>query len=216
MSQKNRKIGKTKVVEKKELFGLTEKQRSRLYTIIFFVVVGILFIINNSADDTKQGPYPPNYNQNQGELLKLEDLKGKVILLDFWATWCPPCREGIPDLVLLKEKYKNMDVEIIGISVDAITRNGATATDVIPFMKNYKINYPIVRSDEITINSFGNIRSIPTSFLIDKDGNIVARYEGVVSKESYIESIDKVLNNNYDKTTTTKAPNFALYLIEEK
>jgi cytochrome c biogenesis protein CcmG/thiol:disulfide interchange protein DsbE len=216
VSQKKRNIGKTKVVEKKELFGLNEKQRSRLYTIIFFIVVGILFIINNSSDDTKQGPYPPNYNQDQGELLKLEDLKGKVVLVDFWATWCPPCREGIPDLVLLKEKYKNMDVEIVGISVDAITRGGATAAAVVPFMQSYKINYPIVRSDEITINSFGNIHSIPTSFLIDKDGNIVARYEGVVSKDSYIEGIEKILNNNYDKTQNTKAPNFSLYLIEKK
>jgi cytochrome c biogenesis protein CcmG/thiol:disulfide interchange protein DsbE len=215
VSQKNRKIGKSKTVEKKELFGLNEKQRSRLYTAIFFVVVGILFLINNSSDDTKQGPYPPNYKQDQGKLLKLEDLKGSVVLVDFWATWCPPCREGIPDLVLLKEKYKNTDVEILGISVDAITRGGATAKDVIPFIDSYKINYPIVRGDENTINAFGNIRSIPTSFLIDKEGNIVARYEGVVSKEDYIESIEKILANNYDKTNLTKAPSFSLHLIEE-
>ena len=216
MSQKNRKIGKTKVVEKKELFGLNEKQLSRLYTVIFFIVVGIFFIINNSSDDTKQGPYPPNYKQDKGKLLKLEDLKGKVVLVDFWATWCPPCREGIPDLVALKSKYKNMDVEIVGISVDAITRGGATAKDVVPFMESYKINYPIVRGDENTINSFENIRSIPTSFLIDKDGNIVSRYEGVVSKENYIKNIEKVLANNYDKTKITKAPNFSLHLIEKE
>ena len=174
MSQKKRKIGKSQVEEDKIVFGLNEKQRSRIYTILFFIVVIILFIINNSTDDTKQGPYPPNYSENQGEVLKLSDLKGKVVLIDFWATWCAPCREGIPDLVALKNEFKDKGVEIVGISVDALTRGGATAADVIPFINAYKVNYPVVRGDELVINAFGGIHTIPTSFLIDKEGRIVA------------------------------------------
>lgn len=215
MSQKNRKIGKAKKEEKK-YFGLNQKQRSRVYTILFFVVVVILFIINNSSDDTKQGPYPPSYSENQGELLKLSDLKGKVVLVDFWATWCPPCREGIPDLVALKHEFKDKGVEVVGISLDALTRGGATAADVVPFIESYKINYPIVRGDELAINAFGGIKSIPTSFLIDTKGRVIAKYEGLVLKETYIENINKILNENYDTTHFLQSPNFALSLIEPK
>lgn len=217
MSQKIRKIGKAKIEEtEKKHFGLDQKQRSRIYTVLFFVVVVILFIINNSADDTKQGPYPPNYNESQSEQLKLSDLKGKVVLVDFWATWCAPCLEGIPDLVALKNEYKDKDVEIVGISVDALTRSGATAGDVIPFMNTYKINYPIVRGDELVINAFGGIQSIPTSFLIDKTGKVIAKFERLVSKETYVENLNKILTDNYDKTVESLSPSFSLSLIESK
>lgn len=213
MNQKKIKIGKSQEKEKL-VFGLNQKQRSRVYTILFFVVVIILFIINNSTDDTKQGPYPPNYSVIQGEELKLSDLKGKVVLVDFWATWKASCRETIPVLVELKNEFKDMDVEIVGISVDALARGGATVADVIPFMKAYKINYPIVLSDELVVKEFGGIQSIPTSFLIDKDGKVVAKFEKLVSKEIYIENLNKILNNNYDKTLSTQSPKFSLALID--
>ncbi len=214
MSQKKRKIGKQQVETEKIIFGLNKKQRSRVYTILFFVVVAILFVINNSTDDTKQGPYPPNYKQSNQDLLKLSDLKGKVVLIDFWATWCAPCREGIPDLVELKNEFKNMDVEIVGISVDALTRGGATAADVAPFILANKINYPVVRGDGSVIEAFGGIKSIPTSFLIDKEGKVVARYESLVSKEMYVKNITKILNNNFDAANLPLTPNFALPIIK--
>lgn len=214
MSQKQRKIGKSQVNEEKMYFGLSKKQRSRVYTILFFLVAIILFIVNNSTDDTKQGPYPPNFKQSKEDLLKLSDLKGKVVLVDFWATWCAPCREGIPDLVMLKNEFKDKDVEIIGISVDALTRGGATAADVVPFMSAYKINYPIVQADELVINAFGGITSIPTSFLIDKMGRVVAKYEGLVSKETYVENLNKILNNDYVATNATFNPEFKLPLLK--
>ncbi len=213
MSQKKRKIGKAEEKEKL-IFGLDKKQRSRIYTTLFFIVAIILFIINNSDDDTKQGPYPPNYKQSSGEVLKLSDLKGKVVLVDFWATWCSPCREGIPDLVMLKKEFKNKDVEIVGISVDALTRGGATATNVSPFIVANKINYPILRGDANVINAFGGVRSIPTSFLIDKEGNVVERYEGVISKEKYAKTINSILNNNYNAATSQLHPDFILPIIK--
>ncbi len=214
MSQKNRKIGKQQIETEKLVFGLNQKQRSRVYTILFFVVVAILFVINNSSDDTKQGPYPPNYKQSSEDLLKLSDLKGKVVLVDFWATWCAPCREGIPDLVELKNEFKDKDIEIVGISVDALTRGGATAGDVLPFIAANKINYPIVRGDGSVIDAFGGIKSIPTSFLIDKEGKIIAKYESLVSKEMYIKDIKSVLNNNYKVSKLFATPNFTLPLIK--
>ncbi len=216
MDQKKRKIGKSQVEEEKLVFGLNQKQRSRVYTILFFVVVIILFILNNSTDDTKQGPYPPNYSENQAEVLKLSDLKGKVVLVDFWTTRSESCRKSIPVLVALKNEFKNKNVEIVGISVDALTRGGASVVDVVTFMKANKINYPIVRGDELVIKEFGGIQSIPTSFLINEEGRVVAKYEQLVSKETYVENLNKILNNNYDKTRATQSPSFSLDLIEPK
>ena len=104
--------------------GLTKKQRSWVYTGFFFIVVIILFILNNTNGVAEQGPYPPHYQESQVETLSLSDLKGKVVILDFWATWCAPCRKGIPELVELKETYKDKEFEVVGISLDAITRGG--------------------------------------------------------------------------------------------
>jgi len=217
MSPKNRKIGKSKIdEEEKIIFNLNKKQRSRAYTLLFFVIVLILFIVNNSSDDKKPGPLPPNYKQENSDLLKLSDLKGKVVLIDFWATWCAPCREGIPDLVALKNEFKNNDFEIIGISVDALTRNGETDADVPQFIKNFKINYPIVRGDESAIYSFGGIKSIPTTFLINKIGKVVAKYETLVAKETLTENINKILTNNYDSSNVNLSPHFALPIIKQE
>ena len=193
--------------------GLTKKQRSWLYTGIFFIVVLILFIVNNTNGVPEQGPYPPNYQQSQADLLKLSDLKGKVVILDFWATWCPPCRKGIPDLIEIKKEYKDKDVEIVGISLDAITRGGATVGDVVPFMKSYKINYPIVRGDQNIVFSFGNINSIPTTFVLDKEGKVISKYSGLVPKETLVKDIKSVLDNTYDNNKATPAPDFNLPII---
>lgn len=188
--------------------GLTKKQRSYIYTGFFFGVVVLLFLFNNAdylfGSEEKNGPYPPNYvpavqkssavapdfnlPTSDGKMLKLSDYKGKVVILDFWATWCPPCRKGIPDLVDLKKKYGSKGLEVIGISVDRETKN-----EVVPFIKEYKINYPVVFYDDKVITNYGGIRAIPTSFIIDKQGKIVASYEGLISALTYENHIKKLL-----------------------
>jgi len=194
-------------------FGLNKKQRSWIYTGIFFTIVLILFVVNNTNGVPEQGPYPPHYQETQSELLKLSELKGKVVILDFWATWCPPCRKGIPDLIELKKEYNNDTFEIVGISLDAITRGGATANDVVPFIEEYNINYPIVRGNENLVYSFGNIKSIPTAFVLDKEGKVIAKFESLVSKETFKNKIDSILNNTYDSKDAALAPDFSLPII---
>lgn len=195
-------MNKQKINETKS--GLSKKQRSWIYTGFFIGVILLLFVVNNTGSEPEQGPYPPNYvpssqtksvmayNFNlpttDGKQLKLSDYKGKVVILDFWATWCPPCRKGIPDLVELKKKYGSKGVEIIGISVDQETK-----PDVVPFIKEYGINYPIVYGNTNVYQQYGGIRAIPTSFIIDKEGKIVASYEGLISKAAYEEHIKKLL-----------------------
>ncbi len=122
-----------------------------------------------------------------GKQLKLSDYKGKIVILDFWATWCGPCRRGIPDLIELQKQYKN-DLVVIGISIDSQTKN-----DVVPFVKEYKINYPVVYGNEAVVKSYGNINSIPTTFIIDREGKIVNQFVGLQPKTVFEEGIKELL-----------------------
>ena len=214
----SQKTDKSKIVESETdiKFGLTKKQRSWIYTGIFFAVVLILFVVNNTNGVPETGPYPPHYQETEAELLKISDLKGKVVILDFWATWCAPCRRGIPDLIELKEKYKDKDFEIVGISLDAITRGGMTADDVIPFIETYKINYPVVKGTENSIYEFGNINSIPTKFILDKNGNVIKKYQSLVPKETYIEEVNSILDGNYSTENSNAAPDLSFQIISKR
>ncbi len=184
--------------------GLTKKQRSWIYTGFFIALIIVLFVVNNSGSEPEQGPYPPNYvpaaqrrsaaapdfslPTTDGKILKLSDYRGKIVILDFWATWCPPCRKGIPDLIDIKKRYGSKGVEIIGISVDTDTKD-----EVIPFMKEKGINYPVVYGNQNVYMQYGGIRAIPTTFVIDKEGKIVASYEGLVPKVTYENHIKRIL-----------------------
>ncbi|GAB1443109.1 hypothetical protein MASR2M39_19480 [Ignavibacteriales bacterium] len=123
-----------------------------------------------------------------GKIVKLSDFKGKIVIIDFWATWCPPCRKGIPDLVELQKTYKD-DLVIIGISLD----DKRTLKDVVPFVGKYEINYPVVFGDSEVVSAFGGIESIPTSFIIDREGNITNKHIGLIPKSEYEKDINKLL-----------------------
>ena len=120
--------------------------------------------------------------------IKLSDYKGKIVILDFWATWCAPCRKGIPDLVEIQKEYKD-NVVIIGISLDRQN----TISYVIPFMKEFGINYYVVYGNEKVVADYGYIQAIPTSFIIDRKGNIVDGFVGLVTKDAYTNRIISLL-----------------------
>lgn len=195
---------------------MDKRKKNWLYSGIFMTVVILLFVVNNSNGVPEKGPYPPNYLESQTESLKLSDYQGKIVILDFWATWCPPCRKGIPDLIELKSEFKDKDVEVIGVSLDGITRGGQTAANVEPFIEEYGINYPIIRGDEQIVYSFGGIRSIPTSYVIDKEGNVISRYEGLIPKSQYVKDIESILNGKHEVKENMKAPDFNLPLVNTK
>lgn len=195
---------------------MDKRKKNWLYSGIFMTVVILLFVVNNSNGVPEKGPYPPNYLESQTESLKLSDYQGKIVILDFWATWCPPCRKGIPDLIELKNEFKDKDVEVIGVSLDGITRGGQTAANVEPFIEEYGINYPIIRGDEQIVYSFGGIRSIPTSYVIDKEGNVISRYEGLIPKSQYVKDIESILNGKHEVKKNMKAPDFNLPLVNTK
>ena len=208
MAQRISDSAKDKGNQKNKIGGLTKKQKSWIYTGFFIGVILLLFIFNNAdylfGKAEENGPYPPNYvpassktsvlasdftlQTADGKTLKLSDYKGKVVIIDFWATWCAPCRKGIPDLIDLKKKYGSKGFEIIGISVDRETKD-----QVVPFIKENGINYPVVYGNANVYQQYGGIRSIPTSFVVDKKGKIIASYEGLTTKLTYEEHIKKLL-----------------------
>lgn len=126
----------------------------------------------------------------KGNQIKLSDYRGKVVILDFWATWCPPCRRGIPDLIDLQKTYKNK-LAVIGISLDTDSKK-----DVVPFIKEYGINYKVAYGDNNVVQKYGNIQSIPTTFIIDQNGKIVNSYIGLQRKETFENQIKALINKS--------------------
>ena len=122
-----------------------------------------------------------------GNLLKSSDLEGKVVIVDFWATWCPPCRQMIPELKKVHNKYKNSNFEIVAISLD---EGGAEA--VKKFVSDSDIDYTVLLGDRDVTKKFGQINAIPTSFIIDKQGNIRDKHIGFRNAED-MENIVKAL-----------------------
>lgn len=133
----------------------------------------------------------PNFTLKQsldGKPFSLNDMKGKVRLVDFWATWCPPCREEIPGFIALQKKYQAKGLEIIGVSVD---RGGPDVVN--KFAQEYGINYTMLMSEQSVETAFGGIRSIPTTFLIDRQGQIVKKYIGAVSEAEFEADLKPLL-----------------------
>jgi len=125
----------------------------------------------------------------EGGKVKLSDYYGKIVILNFWATWCPPCRKEIPDLISIQNEYKD-DLVVIGISLD----QPSTQNDLQPFIDYFGINYPVVLGTLEVVIAYGNIQAIPTSFIIDREGNIINKHIGLVPKSILIEEIISILN----------------------
>ena len=114
-----------------------------------------------------------------GKPINKDNWAGKVVLVNFWATWCPPCREEIPELLKLKKEYKDQ-LEIVGISED-----DDPPESVLKFAQQQKMTYPIVMATPELIDSYGGVPALPTSFLIDTQGRVVQKHSGLYPIEAY-------------------------------
>lgn len=124
-----------------------------------------------------------------GATVKLSSFKGKVILLDFWATWCPPCKAEIPGFVELQDAYREKGLQVLGVSVDD------TPDKLKPFATEFKMNYPVLvglERDDLQ-DAYGPMWGIPTTYLIARDGRICRKNSGIVGKAQYESDIQGLL-----------------------
>jgi thiol-disulfide isomerase/thioredoxin len=123
----------------------------------------------------------------EGKPLTLENYRGKVVVLDFWATWCAPCRTEIPHFVKLQEQYGGQGLQIIGISMDD------TAKPVREFYREFKMNYPVGVGNEQVAEAYGGVLGLPVIFLIGRDGRIAEKYVGEVQAATLEQGIQSLL-----------------------
>jgi peroxiredoxin len=123
-----------------------------------------------------------------GKEVRLSDFRGKVVILDFWATWCPPCRMEIPHFIDLYREYRDDGLEIVGVALD---RNGIQA--VVPFVQKNGIPYvSLIGNAEVT-QLYGGIKNIPTTFVLDRQGRIVSKHVGYRPREVFEREIVALL-----------------------
>ena len=136
----------------------------------------------------KAAPLHFTLKDMHGADVALADFKGKVIVVNFWATWCGPCKAEIPDLVGLQAKYGD-DLAIVGISVDD------TPEQMKPYAAEYKINYPLLVGNgrEDVQDAFGPLWGIPVSVIIGRDGTIAKKHSGIASREQFEREITPLL-----------------------
>lgn len=155
--------------------------------LIFLIAMSSIQNTFANPTDNKKAP-EFSLRTLEGKTVKLSDYKGKIVIIDFWATWCPPCRKGIPDLIDLQKTYSK-ELVVIGISLD----QERTIKDLKPFIQNYGINYPVVLGDEKVVRDYGGVNAIPTSFIVDQKGFIVDSHVGLVPKSVYENKIKSLL-----------------------
>jgi cytochrome c biogenesis protein CcmG, thiol:disulfide interchange protein DsbE len=157
------------------------------------ILTGI-YIHSNRAPQPKTGTakqhlLAPDFvlPQLNGTPLRLSSYRGRVVLLDFWATWCDPCREETPHFVELQQKYAGRGLQIIGVSMDD------TSDPVRDFYRQFHMNYPVVMGDAKTGETYGGVLGLPIVFLLDRDGRIVDRHMGSTKAETFDQEIGALL-----------------------
>jgi cytochrome c biogenesis protein CcmG/thiol:disulfide interchange protein DsbE len=132
-----------------------------------------------------------NLKDAHGKTARLSDYRGKVVLLNFWATWCGPCKIEIPWFVEMEQNYKDRGFSVLGISMDT------EGWDVIkPFTAEMRVNYRVLLGDDEIAQLYGGVDSLPTTFMIDRQGKIASVHLGLVSKSDYENEVEQLLVPN--------------------
>ena len=138
----------------------------------------------------KNGSVAPDFElQNlEGKSVRLSDFHGKAVLLNFWATWCAPCKIEMPWFVDLQKQYAAQGLQVIGVAMD----DSGTET-VAKFAKQMGVNYPVLIGKEAVGDAYGGVEFLPTTFIIDRQGKVVERIFGLAGRSEFEDNIKKAL-----------------------
>lgn len=159
------------------------------------LLVGIRTARNHRANGPGKGQLMGNLAPDfdlpalDGKNLKLSDLRGKAVLLNFWATYCGPCKIEMPWFVELQKEYGPQGFQIVGVAMD-----DASTEEIAKFAKDMGVNYPILIGKESVGQSYGGVGVLPTTFFLDRDGKLIAREFGLQSRSVFVDHIKKALS----------------------
>lgn len=162
-----------------------------LIALAFCLALSLAFILRYVAEQNAASKpsgaalYAAKLPDIYGKIQDLEQYRGKVVIVNFWATWCPPCREEMPELVALQQAYQDKNVVVLGVALDE-------PAQVAQYLKSTSVNYPIVASDvagSLLSEQLGNDKGVlPYTVMINKDGNIVNAHFGRIT-QAMIEAV---------------------------
>lgn len=166
--------------------------------IVFSFIFNILILLGCGKPSEKKDPKSegsrtagPNFDfalpDLNGRILGLKDFKGKVFIINFWATWCPACEEEIPKLNELSERYKNEGLVVIGIALDKDSLNL-----VAPFVRKKGIRYSVLKGNEQMLRGLENFSGMPTTLIVDQKGNIKKKYDGSFDKDDLEKNLKEL------------------------
>jgi peroxiredoxin len=183
--------------DRKRHFFIEGRSMKRVF--IYLLHIALIFIFMTGCNQGGKSPASGNAESAdapdftliglQRDTLRLSNFQGKIIILDFWDTWCPPCQKEIPDFVELYRTYQQKNVVIIGL---ALGREGEEK--VKSFAAAQNISYPLAIADSTVLNAYGPIQGIPTTLIIDRNSKIVKRYIGFRAKNVFEKEIKALLD----------------------
>lgn len=154
------------------------------------IIIAVLFlVVPVIARGQDSQPAQFTLKDIQGRYIRLSDYRGKVVLVNFWATWCPPCRKEIPDLVKLQRDYGSRGLQVIGV-----TYPPQTLAEVRRFVSQAKMNYPVALGTKETKSLFTESETLPITIVIGTDGRIRDIIEGILLPEEFEQKIKPLLN----------------------
>lgn len=162
---------------------------------VAMLLTGLHMARKNRADGTLAGQFAgqaaPDFELQslEGKNVKLSDFRGKAVLLNFWATYCGPCKIEMPWFIGMQNEYGPQGLQIIGVAMD-----GASTEDIAKFAKDLGVNYPILLGKESVGQSYGGVDVLPTTFFIDRNGKVTAREFGLQSRSVFVDNIKKALS----------------------
>jgi peroxiredoxin len=175
------------------------KRNTVLFALGIVAVAALLFvgrhIIHNGSNSAKaisktNGSPAPDFELTSldGKQVKLSDFRGQAVLLNFWATWCSPCKIEMPWFVDLQKQYGPQGLAVLGVAMD-----DASKEDIAKFAKDMGVNYTILLGKEVVGEAYGGVQFLPTTFYIDRRGRVVERVFGLTGKSDIEDNVKKAL-----------------------